>query len=275
MKVIEHDFDSNPNGLEVVANAMGAVVDGNIVKGDNDIHKGTQFFLEIEEEVTGILVDVTYKETLFLKHKKITNSDYVVLCFYLLDSDVDFFLNNKTIRFGKLDYNFLMVDGVLNIDYIVKKETEFYGICIVINRKTLKEYLNTICKIKDNIVFDSKNNVIINIDRMNHRSLVLINDFRKISVDSPYYEMNFKALVYALISNYLEQLETKKRILGKVVNDDIKRIILSKKFLQKNNEGLFPGIDLLAVEAIMSTAKYKRLFVKGLGVPPSVYFYNS
>jgi hypothetical protein len=33
MKVVEYDFDSNPNWVEVIANAMGGVIDGNRIKG--------------------------------------------------------------------------------------------------------------------------------------------------------------------------------------------------------------------------------------------------
>jgi AraC-like DNA-binding protein len=222
-----------------------------------------------------MLIDVSYKETLFLKHKNNTIDDYVVLHFYLFNSDVDFFLNKEPSRFGKLDYNFLMIAGLSDIDYIVKKDTDAYGICIIIGKTTLREYLNKISKITDDIILDTKNSTIINVDRMSHQSLILINNFRKISLDSPFYEMNFKALIYALINNYLEQLKTKKMILGKVVNDDIKRLIVSRKFLQKNNEGLFPGIDFLAAEALMSVSKYKKMFTKILGLSPAVYFYNS
>ena len=69
MKVIEHDFDSNPNGFEVIANAMGGVIDGSVVRGDNAIYKGTHFILNIEEEIIAMLVDVSFKQTLLLKHK--------------------------------------------------------------------------------------------------------------------------------------------------------------------------------------------------------------
>jgi AraC-like DNA-binding protein len=275
MKVVEHDFDSNPDSLAVIVGAMGGAIEGNIIKGDNAIYKGTYLFSNIEEEVIAILIDVTYKETLFLKHKNRTNNDGVILYFYLLSTDIDFFLNKKAIQFGKLDYNFLMLDGALDVDYIVKKESHIYGVCVVVKKDTFKEYISKICKTKEDIVFDIKKNVIINIDRMSYQSLDLIKKFRKTAPDTSYYEMNFKALVYALINNYLEQLKTKKMILGKAVNDDIKRIIISKKFLQKNNEGEFPGIDFLAAKALMSISKYKKMFTKTIGVSPAAYFSNS
>ncbi|MCD0476338.1 helix-turn-helix transcriptional regulator [Flavobacterium sp. EDS] len=275
MKVIDHDFDSNRDPLAVIADAVGGVVDGNIVRGDNEIYKGSYSFFNIEEGVLAVLIDVSYKKTLFLKHKNRTNNDGVILYFYLLSTNIDFFLNKKAIQFGKLDYNFIMLDGALDIDYIVKKETHIYGVCVVVKKDTFKEYINKICKIKEDVVFDIKKNVIINIDRMSYRSLDLIKKFRKTAPDTPYYEMNFKALVYALLNNYLEQLKTKKMILGKAVNDDIKRIIISKKFMQKNNEREFPGIDFLAAKALMSISKYKKMFTKTIGVSPAVYFSDS
>lgn len=275
MKVVEQDFDSSPDWVGVIANAMGGVVDGNFIRGDNDIYKGTHLILNLEEEIIAMLVDVSFKQTLLLKHKNNTDTSFVVLSFFMYNSDVELVMNKKPTRFGKLDYNFLMIDGALNVDHIIEKETNLYCIYIIIKKTTFREYLKKICKINDDIVFDSKKNTIINIDRMNYQSQVLINNFRKTAPYSPYYEMSFKALAYALINNYLDQLKTKKTIHGEVVNDDIKRIIVSKKFLQKNIKEVFPGIDFLAAKALMSPTKYKLLFTKVFGSSPAVYFYDS
>ncbi len=275
MKVVEQDFDNSFDWVGVIANAMGGVVDGNFIRGDNDIYKGTHLILNIEEEITAMLVDVSYKQALLLKHKNNTDKSFVVLSFFMLSSDVDIIINKKAIRFGKLDYNFLMVDGALNVDHIIEKETNLYCIYVVIKKTIFREYLNNVCKIKEDIVVDSKKDAIINVDRMSYRSQVLINNFRKMAPDNPYYEMSFKALTYALINNYLEQLKTKKMIFGEVVNDDIKRIIVSKKFLQKNIKEVFPGIDFLANKSLMSPTKYKQLFTKVFGSSPAVYFHDS
>ncbi|MCD0476331.1 AraC family transcriptional regulator [Flavobacterium sp. EDS] len=275
MKVVEQDFDSSPDWVGVIANAMGGVVDGNFIRGDNDIYKGTHLILNIEEEIIAMLVDVSFKQTLLLKHKNNTDTSFVVLSFFMYNSDVELVMNKKTTRFGKLDYNFLMIDGALDVDHIIEKETNLYCIYVIIKKTIFREYLKNVCKIKEDIVFDSKKNTIINVDRMSYQSQVLINDFRKMAPDNPYYEMSFKALTYALINNYLEQLKTKKTILGEVVNDDIKRIIVSKKFLQKNINEAFPGIDFLAAKALMSPTKYKLLFTKVLGSSPAVYFHDS
>lgn len=275
MKVVEQDFDSSPDWVGVIASAMGGVVDGNFIRGDNELYKGTHLILNIEEELIAMQVDLNFRETLLLRYKNNTDKSFVALSFFMPSSDVDIIINKKSMRFGKLDYNFLMVDGALNVDHIIEKDTNLYCIYIIIKKTVFREYLNKICKIKDDIFFDSRKNLIINVDRMNVQSQVLINDFRKISSDSPYYEMNFKALAYALINNYLEQLKTKKIIRGKAVNDDIKRILVSSKFLQRNNKELFPGIDFLAAKALMSPTKYKKLFTKVLGVSPAVYFYDS
>ena len=65
MKVIDHDFDNNRDPLAVIADAVGGVVDGNIVSGDNEIYKGSYSMFNIEEGVLAILIDVSYKKTLF------------------------------------------------------------------------------------------------------------------------------------------------------------------------------------------------------------------
>jgi AraC-like DNA-binding protein len=276
MKVANHDFDKNSNWGEVVANATGGDVQGNIIKTDNELYKGIHLVSEIEDGVTVMLSERRYKAPILLKYKNTLDGSFVGLCFYLFNFNVDFIFGGSSIEFGKLDYNFLMLDGALSMDQqIVKKQTEGYVIFIIIKKNTFKEYLKKVHKYADDAFFDTQKNTIINLDRMPHGSLDLINNFRKIPFDSPFYEMSLKALVYKLLDNYLEQVKAKKMIIGKVVNDDMKNIITSQKFLQKNNEGVFPGIDFLANEASMSLSKYKKMFTKILGVPPAVYFYNS
>ena len=122
MKVVEQDFDSSPDWVGVIANAMGGVVDGNFIRGDNDIYKGTHLILNIEEEIIAMLVDVSFKQTLLLKHKNNTDTSFVVLSFFMYNSDVELVMNKKPTRFGKLDYNFLMIDGALDVDHIIEKE---------------------------------------------------------------------------------------------------------------------------------------------------------
>jgi AraC-like DNA-binding protein len=276
MKVVNYDFDTNSNWLEVVANAMGGVIEGNTLKADNDLYKGIHLVSEIEEGVTIILADITYKETMLVKSKNDMDTSFVCLCFYLFDSNVDFIFDGSSVQFGELDYNFLMIDGTLRVAHQVnKKGTEAYIICIIIKKNAIKDYLKKVHKFTDDVFLDTKKNTIINLDRMPHESLDLIKDFRKTPRADPFYEMNFKALVYKLLDNYLEQVKTKKMIIGKVVNDDIKRIIVSQKFLQNSDEGVFPGIDFLASEALMSASKYKKMFTKILGLSPAVYFYNN
>jgi AraC-like DNA-binding protein len=231
---------------------------------------------EIEEDIIGLLVDTTFKEEVLLKHTNNTDASFVALCFYLFDFDVNLIFEGSAIQFGKLDYNFMMLDGALNLDHqIDEKQMQSYIIYIIIKKTALREYMNKIYGFTDNIFFDTEKNMIINLDRIPHESLVFIDNFRKISPDTPFYELKFKALVYRLLENYLEQLKTKKIIIGKVVSEDVKRIIASQRFLQKNNEDIFPGIDSLANEALMSVANYKKKFTKILGLSPAAYFYNS
>ena len=47
MKVVEQDFDSSPDWVGVIASAMGGVVDGNFIRGDNELYKGTHLILNI------------------------------------------------------------------------------------------------------------------------------------------------------------------------------------------------------------------------------------
>lgn len=93
MKVVEQDFDSSPDWVGVIASAMGGVVDGNFIRGDNELYKGTHLILNIEEEFMAMQVDLNFRETLLLKHKNNTDKSFVALSFFMSSSDVDIIIN--------------------------------------------------------------------------------------------------------------------------------------------------------------------------------------
>jgi AraC-like DNA-binding protein len=273
MKTVTYNYNSSPNWVDVLAEATGSTLEGNFIKGDNEMFKGTHFFLPIEDGITAMLIDTTYKEEVLLKYRN-ENNNFIGLYFYLTNLDIDFILDDQATLLGKLNYNLSVVDSSINMDYIVKKGTRIFVICILFNKNVLKKYFSKITSIAD-IVLDSKRNTIIRLDRMGIENLILINDFRKISYDNSLYKIYFKGLVYGLIGNYLEKLNTKKIIIDKTITVDIKNIIASKAMLQNNIEGPFPGVNFLAEQVAMSPSKYKILFAKISGVNPGTYFYNN
>ena len=276
MKTITHQYDTSVKWIEVLAKAMGGSVEGNFIKGNNEIYYGTHFILPIEEGITAMLIDTSYKETVRLKYRN-RNANFIGLYFYLTNLDVEFFLDKEEASVGKLKHNLSVVDCTIGTDYLVQKGTRIYVICILFDKDSIAEKFSKISKTAS--FFESasynKKNVMFRLDRMNIESLVLINDFRKIAYENSLYEIYFKGLVYGLTANYLKQLQTKKSIKEKIFNADIESIIASKVMLRNNLEGPFPGIGFLAGQIGMSPSKYKKLFVKISGVNPGTYFYNN
>lgn len=276
MKTIIHNNNAEDDWIDVLANAIGGSIEGNFIKGNNEFYEGTHFILPIEEGITAMLIDTTYKEEVLLKYRN-ENTNFIGLYFYLTNLDVDFIMDDQSILIGKLNFNLSVVDCTIDMDYIVRDGTRLFVICILFNKDALKNYFAKITKIAPiaNIILDAKKNTIIRLDRMNLESLILINDFRKIPYDNPLYETYFKGLIYGLIGNYLKQLGTKKIVIDKTINVDIKSIIASKAMLQNIIEGPFPGVVFLAEQVSMSPSKYKKLFAKISGVNPGTYFYNN
>lgn len=276
MKTILHRYDTSKRFLEVMAKSMGGKTEGNYVKVNNEIYKGTHFTLAIEDGVSAMLFDAQYKEDVLLKYQ---NKDRrsIGLYFYLTNSDINFIVNKKNASIGKLNYNLSVVDCALSMEYKVQKATKVFIICIWFNKDTLKKYFfkeSRFIPVVNNFL-NSKTNTKFHLDRMNIESLILINDFKKISYNSPLYEIYFKSLVYGLLGNYLKQLKTRTAVIAKDLTIDERKIIASKAMLLSFIEESFPGIDFLAKQVAMSTSKYKRLFVEISGVNPGTFFYEN
>ncbi|OXA99405.1 hypothetical protein B0A75_11385 [Flavobacterium oncorhynchi] len=276
MKVIEHCYSLETKWIDVVAEAMGGTVDGNFIKGDNETYTGTHFVLVMEERISAMLIDVSYKETVLLKYKNDLKR-FVGLYFYITNHNIDFILDKETAVVGKFDYNLTIIDSALETEYAVNKGTGTYVICIFMDKTALKEYMDKVPRLKtvSKDVFNAEKNTIISMGRMSTESSILLNDFRKLSYDSFLFELYFRGLVYNLIGDYLDQLLEKKIIIGKVIGDDVKSIIASKALLLKSIEGIFPGIEFLAEQVHMSPSKYKKLFTKITGFSPGTFFSDS
>jgi len=276
MRTIVHKYPGDKKLIDVVAEVMGGTIEGNFIKGDNDVYKGTHFLLTLEEGILGMMVDTFYKETT-LVHYDEHESQTVGLYFYITDSDVVFRLNKRNNQVGAMDYNFAIVDSSLTTDYVVQKKSNMYVICIFVYKNLLEKYMSEIPYLAEAAkeMFDTEKNTIIRVDRMTPVSMNLIRDFQKIPYDHPHYEFYFKGLLYALISEYLNSLKIGKIIIGKAIGEDVKSILQSKLSMLEAIEYAFPGIDILAEHASMSPSKYKKLFTKISGYSPGAYFLNN
>jgi len=276
MKTIVHTYPKDKKLIEVVADVMGGTIEGNFIHGDNELYSGTHYLLKIEEGIIGMMVDTLYKETT-LVHYDAHESDTVGLYFYITDADVVLRLNKENNQVGAMDYNFSIADSGLSSDYVVQKDTATYVICIFVFKDVMQKYMLEIPYLADAAtkMFNANKNTIIRIDRMPPTSMHLIKDFKKTPYDHPHFELYFRGLIYALISEYLTSLKIGKIVMGKVIGDDVRAIIQSKLMLLDLLEDNFPGIDALAEKAFMSSSKYKKLFSKISGQTPGTYYLNN
>jgi len=275
MITITYKYNHISNLIQTIARSMGDIVKDNTIKGDNFLYTGIHKMLSLENELSAIIVDVTYHDNAIISHRT-NDSSMLGLCFYITNKDLDFNLNlNHVMRpIGQLNYNMSLMDMSIPTDYIVKKGTSIYAICIFNKRTELEKYLHktSVIEVHKETVLDQRKNTIIRMGRMSNESRNFINEFRKISYDSPSFEMYFKGVVYGLISNYLQEIGANKVVIGKVIGDDLKHIISSKRLLLNLLEEQFPGIDFLAEKVSMPPTKYKKLFSKITGSTPGEYF---
>lgn len=273
--VIEHNYNTSRSWLELFAQTMGGSVNGNFVKGDNEIYEGTQCVLPVEDGITAILSDKTYKQDILVKYRN-ENSNFMGLYFYLTDQDIDFVLNGNTTVVGELNYNLSIVDSDVDMDYGFQKGTRIFAICILFDKDILSKKLHQIDKklSLNNIFLNAEKNAVIRLDRIDPESLFLISDFRKIAYDNALYEIFFKGLVYQLTSNYLQHVTAHKDISDRKKSTDLKNILKSKKLLKNIVEEPFPGINYLAEQVCMSPSKFKKLFTEISGLNPGTYFYK-
>lgn len=276
MRTILHQYNSSLGLKEVIAATLGGSVEGNFIKGNNDIYEGTHFFLSIEDGINAVLIDTTYKEEVLLKYQN-ENTDVIGLYFYQTSNDVNFIFHRENNLIGKLDFNLTVLDSTTDKEYTVQKGTQIFVVCILLEKYALEKYFSNITgnQLVDNKSIEDKVNSIIRLDRMNFESQILINDFRKIPYDNPLYDIYFRALIYMLIASYVDQLKLEKTIETKTINEDVKKIIVAKAFLLNSIEEPFPGIFFLAKQAQMSASKFKSLFFEISGATVGAFFYNN
>lgn len=278
MITITYKYNHISSFIDVVAKTMGDVVENNTINGDNFLYKGTHKILSLENGMYAMIMDVSYHDSAIISHRCCDES-MIGLYFYITNRDLDFNLNlNHRIRpIGQLNYNMSVMDVSIPTDYMVKKGTRIYAICIFTKKAKLEKYFNKISAldIHTETIFNQKKNTIIRMGRMSNQSRNHISEFRKISYDNPCFEIYFTATVYGLISNYLEEIEGNKIVVAKVIGEDVKSIVSSKILLLNHLEDQFPGIDFLSAHVSMSQTKYKKLFSKITGLTPGEYFSNN
>lgn len=273
MKIFAHSYSPGQLIVEMVAQAMEGKLDGNFVKGDTPFYKGTHYTLEGAAPFSALLADVHYKEDAFLSYESLDDR-FVHLSFIITDLEISFKINNTVKNIDNWTYNMYINDVALANDYTVKKGSNIFSIGIFVEKTALKAAFEKkgMGDLQAEDIFDETKNTLIRTDRISNESLEIINNFRKIPYNSPFFDLHFKSVVNRLFYRYLLELDINKIVIGKVTKEDFENILKSKVQLYDNLEGGFPGIDSLSSNIAMSASKYKKLFFKITGTTPASYF---
>lgn len=276
IKVI-HQFGVETDWVEQMAKGMGGYTEGNSIIVPEDVSTGSRYILSISPDITVQLADVTFHQDVSFKLSNCKN-DFVGIYFNLSEGDSIHIIDEMTHTMGQWNFNLAIVDGQLDLQYLVKAGSKTYNICIFIKKRMLQEYLsnaNILNKVLHR-VFDSDQNTIIHYDRMSSVSWHMINEFKKIEKRDNSFDLFLSSLVYNLLGSCLENHILKKKIIiEKLDSSDVSRILASKSLMIDNVRDVFPGILQLSQGAFMSESKYKRLFLKITGITPNTFFTNN
>ncbi|WP_166922251.1 helix-turn-helix domain-containing protein [Flavobacterium poyangense] len=273
MKKIEHSYGADLSWVKGFTAQLEGKTEDNFINIPEDIQSGTRYVLECEEGIVAYYINVKYHKDLHFTQKN-SKDDFVALYYDLTVGDASLTTNNTPFDIGRWKYNLAIIDGSLQTDYHVKSGSHTYALCIFIKKSILNTFAknNTISSTETQKITDLKKNAIIRFDRISNESYHLLNDLRKLNVGGPIFDLNLKATVHMLISNYLKKIVLNKFIVQTVKGTDLKKIISIQMFLLENIENHFPSISMMAQKAKMSESKFKTLFKKITGLTPNSYF---
>lgn len=276
MREVIHEYAVELDWMEDMASRLNGYVEDNQIKVPENILSGIRYACPIDENLTAFLLDVTYHEDVLFKMRN-KRDDFVGIYFNLTEGDAIHLMNDVARPVGRWAINLALVDAKLPGDYRIKAGSVSYMISIFLKKKTLKEYIQAIPALNmyADSIFDPDKNTIVKFDRMTSQAWYLMNDFRKMDFKNPLFDTYFKATVYGLMSNFMDQIVNEEIILEKVNQEDIINIIIVQEYLIENIKDPFPGISSISSMANMSETKFKRLFKKITGLTAHTFFLNS
>lgn len=276
MKIIEHSYCADLSWTEPLAKQLKGKIDGNFIVVPEEVQSGTRYFLECEEGIVAYYINVKYYKNLHFIQKN-TKDDFIGFYYDLTDCEARLVTNTAICDLGRWKYNLAVIDGSLKTNYQVKSGSHTYALCIFIQKNKLAAFIKD-----DTVLFsdlqqitDPKKNTVIRFDRISNESFHILNDLRKLKVGGPVFDLNLKATVHMLMSNYLKKIARNRTIIQTVRETDIKNIIAMQMFLIENIEGPFPSISLMAKKIEMSESKFKNLFKKITGLTPNSFFMDN
>lgn len=277
MNKITHQFGVELNWTEQFSDALGCQREGINIIGNKNIFQGTRCVLSITPDISVMLIDGVYKQEVSFEVKNVSD-DFVWVWYNLNEENSQFSVANHKTQIGRWNFNAVVVDSKLDVNYIVEKNTNTYSLIVFIKKEMIKKHLvakKQFKKVFKNI-FNVKENMFFSISRMSPESLFLIEEFRReIQSSKTNIDLFLSALTFNLISDYLDNYFMQQNIaVGKMNIADVEAIINSQEYIFKNFK-TFPGISELSERAQMSETKYKKVFLKITGLTPNLFYQNN
>ncbi|WP_306353856.1 hypothetical protein [Flavobacterium sp. '19STA2R22 D10 B1'] len=273
MLTVNYHLNVELDWVEEYAKALGGYVDHNLLKIPNEEYEGTQYFLSITPDISVVFVDCKYTESIQFQLKN-NDDSFVVFYYNFLEQNFELVVDSKSQPVPVWQYSLSLIDSVLSSSYIIPKGSHHNVLYILVKKNLLKEYLRKIPKYNDliEIAFNTEKNTIARFANVRPESLYRINELREISTTNVLFDLILKSTVYGLLGDYLEDVISKKIMIGKVSDDELSQIIMSQmRILSAINES-FPSLETLASEAKMSVEKYQLLYEKITGLSPEEYY---
>lgn len=277
MKTITHQFGVELNWIEQFSYALEGYHEGINIFGSQNIFEGTRCAFSITPDISVMLTDGVYKQDVSFVVKN-ASDDFVWVWYNLNEEKSQFNVASLKTQIGRWNFNSVVVDGKLNVNYVVKKNTNTYSLIIFIKKEMIKNHLvakNQFKKVFANI-FNVRKNTIFSSSRMSPESLFLIEEFRgEIKNSKSNIDLFLSALTFNLISDYLDNYFMQQNIaISKINVVDVEAIIDSQEYILQDVK-TFPGITELSDRAKMSETKYKKMFLKITGLTPNLFYQNN
>ena len=276
MKEVIYRFGVEMDWVEELAASLGGFMRGNFTIIPEDISTGTHYTFQVSDNITVMLIDVTYHQDILFKVRNI-KSDFASIYFNLTEGGLVHIMDDVSRSVGRWNYNLAITDSQLDTDFLITSGSKSYSISIFAKKDILREYLSKTGILDEilNRVFDEKQNTLLHYAHMSSNSWHIINEFRKNMPGCISFNLLLSGLVYNLMADCLDNIMKREILISKVLPSDVAMILTSQTNLIKKQEGVFPGIASLAAEANMSETKYKNLYKKITGQTPHAFFLNN
>lgn len=274
MKIIEHSYGADLDWVEPLAKKLEGKIEGNFIIAPNKYSNATRYFLDCGDGIVAYYVDVINDREINLIQKN-TKNDFIGIYYNLTEGEVKYSSNSFAKNVGRWQYNLLVIDSILDTNYHVQAGTRSHVVCIFIKKNKMASFAekNDISIHTDiDKITNSSKNTIVRFDRMSDESYHIIEDLSKLKVGGPVFDLNLRATINLLLSNFLKKMSSSRIILQTLNEKDLAKIIAIQTYLIDNIDAHFPTIQFMSKKSNMSESKFKNLFKKITGKTPNTFF---